>query len=80
VEFSRQEYWSGFPFPPPGDLPDQEIEPVSLTSPALAEGFFTTSTTGKPSIILGFSNFRTTYSSYSTSVSVPVSRFFILLK
>ena len=34
--FSRQEYWSGLPFPPPGDLPDPGIEPVS---PALAGGF-----------------------------------------
>ena len=46
--FSRQEYWSGLPFPPPGDLPDPGIEPASLASPALAGGFFTTSTTGKP--------------------------------
>ena len=38
VEFSRQEYWSGLPFPPPGDLPDLVIEPVS---PALADRFFT---------------------------------------
>ena len=45
VEFSRQEYWSGLPFLSPGDLPDPGIEPVSLTSPALAGGFFTTSTT-----------------------------------
>ena len=45
MEFSRQEYWSGLPFPPPEDLPDQEIKPVSLTSPALAEGFLTTSAT-----------------------------------
>ena len=37
--FSRQEYWSGLPFPPPGD---------DLTSPALAGGFFTTSATWKP--------------------------------
>ena len=43
--FSRQEYWSGLPCPPPGDLPDPEIEPVSLMSPALAGGFFTTSAT-----------------------------------
>ena len=41
--FSRQEYWSGLPCPPPGDLPDPGIKPVSLTSPALAGGFFTTS-------------------------------------
>ena len=38
--FSRQEYWSGLPFPPPGDLPDPAIE---STCPALAGGFFTTS-------------------------------------
>ena len=43
--FSRQEYWSGWPFPPPEDLPDQGIEPTSLMSPVLAGGFFTTSTT-----------------------------------
>ena len=29
MEFSRQEYWSGLPFPPPGDLPDLRIEPGS---------------------------------------------------
>ena len=40
---SRQEYWSGLPFPSPGDLPDPEIEPTSLMSPALAGGFFNTS-------------------------------------
>ena len=39
---SRQEYWSGLPFPSPGDLPNPEIEPTSLTSPALAGRFFTT--------------------------------------
>ena len=37
-----QEYWSGWPFPSPGDLPDPGIEPVILASPALAGGFFTT--------------------------------------
>ena len=36
--FSRQEYWSGLPCPPPGYLPDPGIEPVSLTSPALPVG------------------------------------------
>ena len=39
--FSGQEYWSGLPFPPPGDLPDPGIEPVSLKSPALAGRVFT---------------------------------------
>ena len=43
--FSRQGYWSGLPRPPPGNLPDPGIEPTSLTSPALAGGFFTTSAT-----------------------------------
>ena len=43
--FSRQEYWSGLPCPPPGDLPDPGIEPSSLMPPALTGGFFTTSTT-----------------------------------
>ena len=42
---SRQEYWSGLPFPPLGDLPNPGIEPVSLMSPALAGGFFTISAT-----------------------------------
>ena len=39
MEFSKQEYWSGLPFPSPGDLPDSGIERLS---PALAGGFFTT--------------------------------------
>ena len=41
--FSRQEYWNRLPSPSPGDLPNPGIKPVSLTSPALAGGFFTTS-------------------------------------
>ena len=40
-----QEYWSGLPFPSPGDLPDPGVEPTSLVSPALAGRFFTTSVT-----------------------------------
>ena len=43
--FSRQEYWCGLPFPSPGYLPNPGVEPVSLTSPALSTGFFTTSST-----------------------------------
>ena len=43
--FSGQEYWSVLPWPPPGDLPNPGMEPVSLMSPALAGGFFTTSAT-----------------------------------
>ena len=41
--FSRQEYWSGLPCPPPGDLPNPGIEPTSLISPAFTGRFFTTS-------------------------------------
>ena len=43
--FSRQEYWSGFPYPPLGDLSNSEIQPTSLLSPALAGKFFTTNAT-----------------------------------
>ena len=42
VGLSRQEYWSGLPCPPPGDLPDPGIKPASLMSSALAGRFFTT--------------------------------------
>jgi len=42
--FFRQDYWSSLPCPPPGDLPDPGIKPMSLASPALAGEFFTTST------------------------------------
>jgi len=45
MEFPRQEYWSGLPFPSPGDLFDPGIEP---TSPALAGGFFSTDPPGNP--------------------------------
>ena len=41
-------YWSGFPCPPPGDLPDPGIKPVSLLSPALADVFFPLVPSGKP--------------------------------
>ena len=47
IGFSRQEYWSGLPYPPSGNLPDLGIE-MSLVSLALTGGFFTTVPTGKP--------------------------------
>ena len=53
MEFSRQEYWSGLSFPPPGSLPHPRIEPVTLASPALAGGFFTTRPPGKPDVHCG---------------------------
>ena len=40
MEFSRQEYWSGLPFPTPGDVPNPGIKPTSFTSPALSGRFF----------------------------------------
>ena len=40
MKFSRQEYWSGLPCPPPGDLPNPGIEPSFLVSPALAGGYW----------------------------------------
>ena len=45
MEFSRQEYWSGLSFPPPGDLPNPGIE---LESSAVTGRFFTTEPPGKP--------------------------------
>ena len=50
--FSRQEYWSGLPFLPPGCLPDQGMEPTSLMSPGLAGGFLTSSATWYVSMCL----------------------------
>ena len=55
--FSRQEHWSGLPFPSQGDLPDPETEPMS---PALAGGVFTSEPPGKPLLIISglfFSSF-----------------------
>ena len=52
--FSRQECWSGFPFPSPGDLPNPGIEPTFLASPALAGRFFATMPPGKPIFISKF--------------------------
>ena len=43
--FSRQEYWSGLPCPPAGDLPNPVTEPATPVSPTLTGRFFTTSTT-----------------------------------
>ena len=52
IGFSRQEYWSGLPFPPPGDLPNPEMEPASFISPTLAGGFFITSTTWEAPLVM----------------------------
>ena len=49
MEFSRQEYWSGLPFPPPGDLPNPEIE---FRSPALKADCLLSEPPGKPTSIM----------------------------
>ena len=49
MEFPKQEYWSGLPFPSPGDLPDPGIK---SESPALARGFFTTSTKARHKLLI----------------------------
>ena len=48
MEFSKQKYWSGLPFPIPGDLPYRETKPTTLVFPALAGGFFIPAAPGKP--------------------------------
>ena len=50
--FSRQDYWSGLPCPPTGDLPNPSTESISLMSPALADGFFTSEPPGKSFLTL----------------------------
>ena len=60
IGFPRQEYWSGFPFPPPGDVPDPGIEPKFLVSPPSAGDFFffpfTTEPPEKPKEVLSYEN------------------------
>ena len=64
----QQEYWSGLPFPPLGDLPNPGIEPGSPETPALPGGFFTTSPPGKPYMIFKSQQikdgFKSTYERY----------------
>ena len=64
MEFSRQEYWSGLLFSPPGDLPDPGIKPTSLVSLALASRFFTT----EPRERTGFQNNKATNSFWSKMI------------
>ena len=67
--FPRQEYWSAWPFPSPGDLPDPGIEPAS---PALAGGFFTTAPAGKPFLPpLQVPSLESLFSSPDQSLSLP---------
>ena len=65
--FSRQEYWSGLPFPSPGGLPDPRTEPAS---PALAGGFFTSEPPGKPIYFSYSSTIHNNQKVETTQVSV----------
>ena len=58
LEFFRQEYWSGLPFPIPGDLIDPGLKPVFLASPVLAGASFTTVPPGKPMESISHSEFN----------------------
>ena len=53
--FPKQEYWSGLPFPSPGDLPNPGIKPMSPVAPALAGRFFTTEPPRSPNDFIGCS-------------------------
>ena len=61
VEFPRQEYWSGLPFPSPGDLPNPGIEPESPTSPALQVDSLLLSHQGSPHLPLGSPDILVTF-------------------
>ena len=67
---SRQEYWSGLPCPPPGNLQNPGIKPSSLASPALAGGFFPTVPPGKPLNSAGFHR----YLAINPQTNVSISR------
>jgi len=74
MEFPRQEYWSGLPCPPPGDLPNPGIKPASLESTALAGRFLTTVPLGKPNKWYALSLSLSLALSRSLSLSLALSR------
>ena len=73
MEFPRQEYSRGLPFPSPGGLPIPRIKPVS---PAVAGGFFTTEPPGKPSEYYQFTYLRVVNLNYSIKKKKKVSALF----
>ena len=75
MEFSRQEHWSGWPFPSQGYLSDPGIEPVSLASSTMAGEFFTTVPPGNPSNFRDVSNSRESLISCSDYKITLFSRF-----
>ena len=72
MEFSRQGYWSGLPFPPPGDLSSPGIEPTFLASPALAGRFFTSVPSGRPSVPIREMQFKITMRYHLTSARMAI--------
>ena len=62
IGFSRQEYWSGLPFPSPGEIPDPGIKPVSPVSPASAGRFTTTEAPGKLQFTVPFIKYMAIFS------------------
>ena len=72
--FSRQDYWSGLPFPPPGDHPDPGIKPTSLMSPALTDGLFITSIIWEaPMYMCLYKHIYETYILYSIPFLIPTA-------
>ena len=73
--FSREEYWSGLPFPSPGNLPNPGMEPVS---PALAGGFFTTESSGKPSGVYQLLILRKSFLPLNRTEGIIIGSFLLL--
>ena len=71
VGFSRQEYWSGLACSPPENLPDPGIKPRSPASPALAAGFFITSTTWEALIHIQFNSVQSLAAAAKSLQSCP---------
>jgi len=85
MEFPRQEYWSGLPFPSPGDLPGPGIEPMSPEPPALAGKVFTTSATWEwlanlMQSVTAFPGFEFRNSSYCVSINTSTVTSFLIFR
>ena len=73
--FSQEEYWSGLPLPPPGDLPDPEIEQAS---PALAGSLFTTVIPGKTNILVYYTRNSMSRSSFRYFINQKLNQYYSL--
>ena len=74
TEFSRQEYWSGLPYPPPGDLPDPGMEPASPISAAWVGCLYITGTTWEAPALNSLSSKSTRTLLISLTIIFPVNR------